>query len=122
MTNQEAWVLYETYLIGWKAISAEERMRIAADVLVETVQYSTSRHESGSRETVIEDMAAFRKKFPGSHFDVGDVSAHHDVALLQWVLVNSDGTVIAKGHDQIRVSDDGKIVSLITFAPPVSKP
>jgi hypothetical protein len=51
-----------------------------------------------------------------------DVSAHHDVALLTWLLVQADGTVLVKGHDQIRVSPEGKIVNLITFAPSVSKP
>jgi hypothetical protein len=33
------------------------------------------------------------------------------------MLVRADGTVFAKGHDQIRVSQEGKIVSLITFPP-----
>jgi hypothetical protein len=47
---------------------------------------------------------------------------HHDVALLTWLLVQADGTVLAKGHDQIRVSPEGKIVDLLTFAPSVSEP
>lgn len=122
ITNQEAWKLYEVYVGGWKAISEEERAKIADEVLSEHFQYSTPQHELGGRETVIEDMAVFQKNFPGGRFDVGDVSAHHDVALLTWVLVQADGTVFAKGHDQIRVSPEGKIVSLTTFAPPVSKP
>jgi hypothetical protein len=122
MPNEAAWKLYERYLEGWKAISAEERNKIAAEVLADDVQYSTRLHESGGRQTVIEDMAAFQQKFPGGHFDVGDVSAHHDVALLTWVLVQADGTVFAKGHDEISVQPEGKIVNLITFPPSVSKP
>ena len=61
-------------LEGWKAISAEERNKIAAEVLADDGQYSTRLHESGNRQTVIEDMAAFQTKFPGGHFDIGDVS------------------------------------------------
>ena len=122
MTNQEAWTLYERYLEGWKAISSKERAEIIAAVVTEDAQYATPKHASGSRETMTEDMAAFQERFPGGHFDAGDVSAHHDVALLTWVLVQADGTVFAKGHDQIRVSPEGKIISLITFAPPVAKP
>lgn len=122
ITNSEAWKLYEKYLGGWKAISDEQRTLITAEVLTENVQYSTARHESGGRETAIADMAAFQEKFPEGRFDVGDVSAHHDVALLTWVLVQADGNVFAKGHDQMRVSPEGNIVSLITFAPSVSKP
>jgi len=41
---------------------------------------------------------------------------------LTWVLVYADGKVFARGHDQIRVSPEGKIISLITFAPSVEKP
>ena len=77
---------------------------------------------SRGRETAIEDMAAFQKSFPGGRFDVGGVSAHHDVALLTWVLVQADGKVFARGHDQIRIAPDGKIASLITFAPSVASP
>jgi SnoaL-like domain len=122
LTNQDAWKVYEKYVEGWKAISEEQRVKIASEVIAADVQYSTPRHESGGRATMIEDMAAFQLRVPGGHFDVGDVSAHHDVALLTWVMVQADGTVVAKGHDQIRVSSEGKIVSLITFAPPVAKP
>ena len=122
MTNQEAWDLYRKYVEGWKAISDEQRTEITVAVVAENVQYSTPQHQLGGRNTVIQDMAAFQKRFPGGHFDIGDVSAHHDVALLTWVLVQADGTIVAKGHDQIRVSPEGKIVNLITFAPSVPKP
>ena len=121
MTNQEAWTLYESYLEGWKAISDEERAKVAEEVVAAGVRYSTRNHELGDRRTVIADMAAFQQKFPGGHFDVADVAAHHDVALLTWVLVQADGTEFARGHDQISVSPEGKIVGLITFPPSVSK-
>ena len=65
------------------------------------------------------NLAVYAK---GGYFDVEDVSTHHDVALLTWLLVQPDGTVLAKGHDQIRVSPEGKIVELLTFAPSVSEP
>ena len=122
MTKEAAWNLYERYLEGWKAISSEERSKIATEVLADDVQYSTRLHESGSRQTVIEDMAAFQTKSPGGHFDIGDVSAHHEHALLTWVLIQADSTAFAKGHDQIRVFQEGKIVSLITFPPSTSNP
>ena len=67
-------------------------------------------------------MAAFQTKFPGGHFDIGDASGHHEHAPLTWVLVQADGSVFAKGHGQIRVSQEGKIVSLIAFPPSTSNP
>ena len=121
MTNQGAWTLYEQYLEGWKAITAVERTSIVENVVAADVQYFTRNHESGDRLTIIEDMAAFQAKFPGGRFDIGDVSSHHDVALLTWVLVQADGSIFAKGHDQMRVSAEGKIISLITFPPSAPK-
>lgn len=122
ITNQDAWKIYQKYTEGWKKVSDEERTKLASEVIDENVQYSTPTHESGDRKTIIEDMQAFQEQFPGGHFDIGDVSTHHDVSLLTWVLVQADGKVFARGHDQIRVSTAGKIVDLITFAPSISKP
>ena len=119
MTTQEAWQLYGKYAEAWKAISDEQRMKILAEVLVQDIQYFTPDFQGGF-ETVIEDMVGFQKKLPGARFEVEDVSTHHDVGLLTWVLVQSDGTVLGKGHDQIRVTEEGKIASLTTFAPSVS--
>ncbi len=122
ITNQEAWAIYEKYIQAWKPISDEQRIAIATDIIAEDAQYSSPILEAGGRNSMIEGMSAFQKQFPGGHFEIGDVSAHHDVALLTWILVQADGTVFAKGHDQIRVSSAGKITRLTTFAPPVSKP
>lgn len=122
ITNQDAYKLYQKYVEGWKAVSDDERARIAAEAIDENAQYTTPEHETGGRDTMIQDMAAFQERFPRGRFNVSDVSAHHDVALLTWVLVTEDEKEAARGHDQIRVSPEGKISSLITFAPSVSQP
>jgi hypothetical protein len=120
-TNQEAWNLYERYVRAWAPVSREERMAIADEVLADGLHYFTPRVEGG-REAAIEDMEGFQQKFPGGRFDVEDGSVHHDVALFTWVLVQADGSVLVKGHDQIRISAGGKIGSLITFAPSTATP
>ena len=120
--NQKALAIYEKYVSGWGPISDDERAKITAEILDEHIQYITPRHEIGGRATAIEDMKAFQKKFPGGHFEVRDVSAHHNVALLTWDIMQADGKSFAKGHDQISISKEGKILSLITFAPSVSTP
>lgn len=119
--NQEAWDLYERYVQAWAAISHEERMAIAEEVLAEDLHYFTPQVEGG-REAAIGDMEGFQEKFPGGRFDVEDGSVHHDVGLFTWVLVQADGTALVKGHDQIRLSAEGKIAGLITFAPSAPKP
>ncbi len=121
-SNQRAWDIYEKYLEGWKPISKNEREKIASEIMVENVDYTTPRHETGDRNTAIKDMEAFQARVPGGHFEIRDVSAHHDVALVTWDLIQANGESFAKGHDQIRISKEGKIIGLITFAPSVSKP
>lgn len=122
LTNQNAWSLYAKYLEGWKAVSDEQRKKITSDVVAADARYTTPRHETGGRTTMMEDMAAFQAKYPGGYFTIGDVTAHHDSALLTWVLTQADGKVVARGHDALRVGPDGKITSIGTFAPPVTQP
>ena len=123
MTNQEAWKLYEKYLSAWNTTSIEERLKIATEVLSENIEYQTARHDlSTGRSLVIEDMATFHERFPGGHFEIGDVSAHHDVALLTWVIIQADGKEFARGGDQITVDRNGKISSVLTFPPSTKTP
>ena len=123
MTNQEAWKLYEKYLSAWNTPSIEERLKIATEVLSENMEYQTARHDlSIGRSVVIEDMAAFQERVPGGHFEIGDVSSHHNVALLTWVMIQADGKEVARGGDQITVGRNGQITKIITFAPSVKNP
>jgi hypothetical protein len=123
MTNREAWNIYQKYISAWNTNDVEQRLKIANDVLADTIEYQTARHDwSTGRTLVIQDMATFHEKFPGGHFEIGDVSAHHDVALLTWVIVQADGKVFARGGDQITVDPSGKISKIITFAPSVKDP
>jgi len=123
MTNQEAWKLYEKYLSAWNTTSTEERLKIANEVLSENMEYQTARHDlSIGRSVVIEDMADFQARAPGGHFEIGDVSSHHNVALLTWVMIQADGKEVARGGDQITVGGNGQITKIITFAPSVKNP
>ncbi|MER8443381.1 nuclear transport factor 2 family protein [Mesorhizobium sp. M1066] len=123
MTNQEAWTLYQKYISAWNTTSIEERLKIANEVLSETIEYQTARHDlSTGRSLVIEDMATFHERFPGGHFEIGDVSAHHNVALLTWVIIQADGKEFARGGDQITVDRNGQISKIITFAPSEKNP
>ena len=120
MTNQDAWKLYEQYIGAWNSASVEQRVKVAGEILTENIEYQTVRHALGTgRAQVIADMATFHEKFPGGHFEIGDVSAHHDVALLTWVIITADGKEFARGHDQLTVDRHGKITKIITFGPSV---
>ena len=123
MTNHEAWKLYEKYLGAWNTTSMEQRLKIANEVLNEDIEYQTARHDlCTGRSQVIEDMATFHERFPGGHFEIGDVSSHHNVAVLTWIIIQADGTEFARGLDQLTVDRNGRISKITTFAPSVKDP
>ena len=123
MTNLEAWKLYQRYLGAWNTASIEERLKIAAEVLSENIEYQTARHDlCTGRSQVVEDMATFHERFPGGHFEIGDVSSHHNVAILTWIIIQADGKEFARGSDQITVDSNGQISKITTFAPSVRDP
>lgn len=116
MTNQEALNIYQTYVEAWKAIPDAQRRSILSEVLEENLEYLGPQFV-GSKPEAIQDMERFQAQYPGAHFAIGNVSAHHQVALFQWVLVLPDGKVTVKGHDCVRFSAEGRIASLLTFGP-----
>lgn len=122
ITNKDAWELYEKYLEGWNSTSDDIRKKVAAEVTADNFRYQTRNHELGGRPELVEDMASFQKRVPGGHFEIGDVSSHHNVALLTWVMIQADGKEVARGGDQITVDRYGKISSIITFPPPAKTP
>lgn len=123
MTNQEAWKLYEKYVSAWNTTSIEQRLKIAAETLAENSEYHTVRHDlCTGRSQVIEDMATFHERFPGGHFEIGDVSSHHNVALLTWIIIQADGKEFARGHDQLAVDRNGMISKITTFGPSAKNP
>jgi hypothetical protein len=121
ITKEEIWKLYEQYVEAWKPISGEQRTATLKEIFATNMHYLTP-HFEGGPEAVLEDMTEFQQKFPDAHFEIEDASNHHDVALFTWVLVLADGSKPATGHDQIRLSAEGKIASILTFAPSTPKP
>jgi hypothetical protein len=116
MTNLEALNVYQSYVEAWKPIPDAQRKNILSEVFDENVEYLVPEYLGGA-SAAIEDMERFQKQYPGAHFDIENVSTHHNVALFKWVLILPDGKVTVKGHDCIRFSPAGKIVSLLTFGP-----
>jgi hypothetical protein len=116
MTNLQALNVYQSYVEAWKPIPDAQRKSILSEVFDENVEYLVPEYVGGT-SAAIEDMERFQKQYPGARFDIENVSTHHEVALFKWVLILPDGKVTVKGHDCIRFSPAGKIVSLLTFGP-----
>ena len=114
--------LYKQYVKAWSAISDQERRSILASVLETEILYRIPRMEGTGHQIVIDDMNEFQAKFPGGQFALHSVSEHHDVALMEWALILADGTTAALGHDAIRVTPEGKLGQIVTFAPSTLEP
>jgi hypothetical protein len=109
--------LYKRYVTAWSAISDQERRKILDAVLDTEIVYRIPRMEGTGHPVVIADMNEFQTKFPGGQFALHSVSEHHDVALMEWQLILPDGTPGVLGHDAIRVTPEGKLGQIVTFAP-----
>jgi hypothetical protein len=73
--------------------------------------------EGTGHQIIIDDIHDFQSKFPGGHFVLHSFSEHHDVALMEWQLILADGTPGVRGHDDIRITPEGKLAQIVTFAP-----
>ena len=114
--------LYKRYVSAWSAISDQERLNILNTVLATDITYRIPRMEGTGQPIVIDDMNEFQTKFPGGRFALHSVSEHHDVALMEWQLILPDGTPGVLGHDAIRVTPEGKLGQIVTFAPSTLEP
>ncbi|WP_321470537.1 hypothetical protein [uncultured Paludibaculum sp.] len=114
--------LYKQYAKAWSAISDQERRSILDPVLETDIIYRIPRMEGTGHQIVINDINEFQAKFPGGQFALHSVSEHHDVALMEWQLILPDGTPGVRGHDAIRVTPEGKLGQIVTFAPSTLEP
>lgn len=114
--------LYKQYAKAWSAISDQERRDILDPVLETDIIYRIPRMEGTGHQIVINDINEFQAKFPGGQFALYSVSEHHDVALMEWQLILPDGTPGVRGHDAIRVTPEGKLGQIVTFAPSTLEP
>jgi hypothetical protein len=121
MTSKPA-EIYKRDAAAFAVISDEERRKILDSVVEPDVLYRIPRMEGTGHQIILEDIHYFQSKWPGGHFALYSASQHHDVALMEWQLILSDGTPSVRGHDSIRITPEGKIAQIITFAPSTLEP
>jgi hypothetical protein len=114
--------LYKHYATAFSAISDQERRKILDSVVETDVVYRIPRMEGTGHQIILDDIHDFQAKFPEGRFALHSVSEHHDVALMEWQLILADGTPAVRGHDAIRVTSEGKLGQIVTFAPSTLEP
>ena len=114
--------LYKRYATAFSAISDEERRKILNSTVETTVTYRIPRMEGTGHQIILDDIHEFQTKWPGGRFALHSVSEHHDVALMEWQLILADGTASVRGHDAVRITPEGKLAQIITFAPSTPEP
>lgn len=114
--------LYKHYATAFSAISDQERRKILDSTVETDVVYRIPKMEGTGHQIILDDINEFQAKFPGGQFALHSVSEHHDVALMEWQLILADGTPSVRGHDAIRITPEGKIGQIVTFAPSTLEP
>lgn len=114
--------LYKHYASAFSATSDEERRRILDSTVEKDVVYRIPRMEGTGHQIIIDDIHNFQTKWPGGRFALYSVSEHHDVALMEWQLILADGTPDVRGHDAVRITPEGKLAQIVTFAPSTLEP
>jgi hypothetical protein len=120
--SSKAAELYKHYVTAFAAIPDEERRKILNSVLDAEVIYRNPTMEGTGPQIILDDIHIFQSKFPGGRFTLHSISEHHDVALMEWQLIQADGEPGVRGHDAVRITPEGKFGQITTFAPSTPEP
>jgi hypothetical protein len=100
---------WELYGKAWAAESDPERRSFLSQAVTADFTYFDPRIVCEGQEQMMKNLEAFQERTPGGSFALRDILPHHDVALVNWQLVKSDGTATNKGYDSVRFNDAGLI-------------
>ena len=112
LTTQSATAIYAKYVAAWRAIPEDQREAIAADVIAEHVRYTTPRHTTGDRATVVEDMRAFAKALGHDKFIL---VAHDWGGGVAWIILVV-GSIVVSVRNYRKTRSEISIALVISLA------
>ncbi|MEE9413935.1 MAG: nuclear transport factor 2 family protein [Acidimicrobiales bacterium] len=105
--------IWETYTSSWTAGSTAERLATYASCLSSDVSYTDPNVAANGYDELAQYMAGFQQQLPGGGFVTKDFSDHHDVAIINWDMVDAAGNVLSPGTSF--GGDDGLLKSMTGF-------
>lgn len=107
--------LWQNYAACWSA-DLDTRPGALALVAVDDVAYRDPGTETNGLAELAGYMEGFTGAFPGHHFRIDEVTAHHGRSLARWAQVDQDGTTVAAGAS-IALHRDGRLADVTGFFP-----
>ena len=107
--------MWETYTSTWGPI--DDRVRddlLARSLSVDCTYTDPNIHAEGQR-AIAEYMAGFQAQMPGARFATQTFAGHHDVALVEWQMLDAKGHAIGTGMSVGHFGEDGRLTSIAGF-------
>lgn len=106
----------ESYLAAWNETDRDARDQILASDWAPSATYVDPLADAEGTAAISEVIGAVQSQYPGFVFTaVGDLDSHHDVARFQWGLGLPGKEPAAIGFDVVRLTEDGRIRTVIGF-------
>lgn len=107
---------YETYLIGWSAVSDSERERVLRECLSEKVVLTVPSQERREIEGVAAHLKEFQAGHPGDSFRLNNLIGWGAHALAEWQWIDTQGNAGMTGYDVLTFDEQGRILTILIFA------
>jgi hypothetical protein len=115
MTSDDMRAKWELYAKAWSAQNDADRNRILNEVLSADFTYLDPRISCRTHAEVAANVKAFQERQPGGSFALRDILTHHDVAMVNWQLIQADGAATNRGYDIVRFTDAGQFAGITAF-------
>ena len=107
------------YGAAWMDVGDAERRRLLEIAWSEDGVYQDPTADVSGREALVQHIAAFRKRLPGSKIIItSGVDHHHGKFHFLWKMIGPDGQTTLEGRDFGELDRDGRICRIAGFFGP----
>jgi hypothetical protein len=107
------------YGAAWMDVDDAERRRLLEIAWSEDGVYQDPTADVSGREALVQHIAGFRKRLPGSKIVItSGVDHHHGKFHFLWKMIGPDGRTTLEGRDFGELDRDGRICRIAGFFGP----
>jgi hypothetical protein len=101
--------LWNEYAAAWSNPDRAARHKILEKRLTPDIQYADPLTETSGYAEISDYMESFQTGYPGRHFVISEVIAHHDSCLALWTMQNGVREIEMKGASFAEIETDGRL-------------
>jgi len=107
------------YGAAWMAVDDDERRRLLEIAWSEDGVYQDPTVDVSGREALLQHIAGFRQRLPGSKIVItSGVDHHHGKIHFLWKMIGLDGETTVEGRDFGELDRNGRICRIVGFFGP----